>query len=183
MAALLLHSWVSESNAERKQCTASFLSSFTPPWPNCFPWCFWCDVRGRLISLNARLTTSSDPRRVDSMETKIGSCLTLICCRKFQLDASSLFSKIKERERRKRKTSTRRLLLLKVNDFSSGLTLMLLRKIFTFESTCHSLSSMFPDLGKKKSLKLPDKERMCHNFCCLNFLDSKSPLKGTIKDR
>lgn len=173
---------------ERKQGTASSLSSFTTLWPNYFLWCCWCDVRGTVISLNAGLTTSSDPR-VDSMETIIGSYLILIYFSKFHLDASSLFSQIKERKKRKREAATRRCLLLKVNDFSSGFTLMLLRKIFIFESTCHSFSSMFSHRGKKKNLKLPDKETtgklrlMCHIFCCLNFLDSKSSLEGTVKDR
>ena len=93
MAALLLHSRVSESKTERKQGTASFLSSFTPPCPCGLPWSNWCDVRARLISLNA----SSDPTRVDSMETKISSCVTLICSRKFRFDPTSLFSKIKKK--------------------------------------------------------------------------------------
>lgn len=73
-------------------------------------------------------------------------------------DAASLFSKIKNRESKERKPATGRLLLLKVNDFLSGCTLMLLRKIFMFGSTGYAFLNLDLHLGKRKSMKMPDKQ-------------------------
>jgi hypothetical protein len=53
------------------------------------------------------------------------------------------------------------------------------RKIFIFGNNCHSFSNLDPSLRKRKSLKMSDKETIgklrliCHNFCCLKFVDSK----------
>lgn len=66
------------------------------------------------------------------------------------------FLRLKKRERKK-KAVTGRLLLVKLSDILSGLTLMLLRKVFIFGSDCHSFSNLDPHLGKRKSLKMPDK--------------------------
>lgn len=94
------------------------------------------------------------------------------------------FLRLKKRERKKKKAVTGRLLLVKLSEFLSGLPLMLLRKVFIFGSDCHSFSNLDPHLGKRKSLKMPDKRTtgkwrlMCHMFCYLNFADSKAPLVG-----
>lgn len=73
-------------------------------------------------------------------------------------NATSLFSKIKNRESKERKPATGRLLQLKVNDFLNGLILMLLRKIFMFASTCYAFFNLGLHLGKRKSMKMPDKQ-------------------------
>lgn len=78
--------------------------------------------------------------------------------RTFHLMLPTYFLRLRKKESKDRKASTGSLLLLKVHSFWSGLTLMGLSKIFVFGSSCHSFFNLNLRIGKRKSLKMPDKD-------------------------